>query len=142
MKMEHANLTVRSIDEAVSFLKLAFPGDEVRGEGTMKNDIRCSRWVHFGNDESYVALQENSTHNSRGDVPYVNDGINHVGFVVDELDELMSRMEGAGFSLAPASALNDHPHRRRAYYFDGNGIEWEFVEYLSADPQEKNDYTL
>ena len=31
--MEHANVTVRSIDEAKSFLKLMFPEFEARGEG-------------------------------------------------------------------------------------------------------------
>ena len=32
IRMEHANITVKSIDEAVRFLKLVFPEFEKRGE--------------------------------------------------------------------------------------------------------------
>ena len=31
--MEHANVTVRSADEAMTFLKMVFPEFEIRGEG-------------------------------------------------------------------------------------------------------------
>ncbi len=33
-------------------------------------------------------------------------------------------------------------HRTRIYFLDGTGTEWEFVEYLSEDPAERNDYSL
>ena len=36
----------------------------------------------------------------------------------------------------------EHPHRRRKYFFDADGIEWEFVEYASGDPAQRNDYSL
>jgi hypothetical protein len=36
----------------------------------------------------------------------------------------------------------DHPHRLRAYFYDEDGIEWEFIEYLSNNPSERNDYTF
>lgn len=53
----------------------------------------------------------------------------------------MARLSAAGFEAADASALDGHPHRRRVYYEDGNGIAWEFVQYLSEDPDECNDYS-
>ncbi len=141
MKMEHANITVKSIDEAVKFLKLAFPEGLERGSGAMHGDPRLGQWVHFGTDEHYVALQENSQHSGKHDVTYTHDGINHIGFAVEDLDQLIVRMQREGYELSAASAMDSHPHRRRAYIFDGNGVEWEFVEYTSELPEEKNDYS-
>lgn len=100
------------------------------------------RWVHFGTDEHYVALQQNSKPSGREDVTYRNDGINHLGFVVTGLDDIILRAEEAGYELSPVSAMDDHPHRRRAYFFDANGVEWELVEYLSDEVSERNDYKL
>jgi hypothetical protein len=37
---------------------------------------------------------------------------------------------------------NAHPHRRRLYFYDPEGNDWEFVQYLSQDPAERNDYRL
>lgn len=140
MKMEHANITVKSIDEAVRFLGTAFPESVIRGEGHIHGDADQGRWVHFGTDQHYVALQENSAHTPHRDVTYTSDGINHLGFVVEGLDDLISRMTVAGYKVTAASALEGHPWRRRAYFYDGNGVEWEFIEYLSDKPEERNDY--
>ena len=37
---------------------------------------------------------------------------------------------------------NSHPFRKRVYFNDAEGNDWEFVEYLSQDPLERNDYEL
>ena len=37
---------------------------------------------------------------------------------------------------------NFHPFRKRVYFNDAEGNDWEFVEYLSQDPLERNDYEL
>ena len=37
---------------------------------------------------------------------------------------------------------NAHPHRKRVYFNDREGNDWEFVQYLSDDPADRNDYTL
>jgi hypothetical protein len=37
---------------------------------------------------------------------------------------------------------NHHPHRQRVYFLDPEGNDWEFVQYFSADPAERNDYEL
>ena len=60
MKMEHANITVQSIDEAFRFLQVAFPAATVRGAGAMFDDEKLGRWVHFGTEDNYLALQENA----------------------------------------------------------------------------------
>ena len=138
MKLEHANITVPSTEEARRFLGTAFPEFRVRGQGLLGGT--SGTWVHFGDDDTYVALQENKQHSARSDVNYTNDGINHLGFVIDDMDGLLERMEGKGYTPSAGSDLEGHPHRKRAYFFDKNGFEWEFVEYLSEIPSEKNLY--
>lgn len=138
--IEHANITVRSTEEAKRFLRTAFPDFRVRGKGFLQGGKSSGTWVHFGNDETYLALQQNTEHAVRSDVSYTNDGINHLGFVIDDVDGLVSRMSEAGYQLTAASAMEGHPYRKRAYFLDKNGFEWEFVEYLSNDPAGKNLY--
>ena len=141
MNLEHANMTVASIDESVRFLSLVFPESRVRGGGAIHGDPERGRWVHFGDDEHYIALQENLPHTARQDVTYANDGINHLGFVVEGLDDIQARLKAAGYEMTPVSVMTGHPYRRRAYFFDGNGVEWELVEYLSEVAGERNDYS-
>ncbi len=140
MKLEHANITVASTEEAQRFLGAAFPDFRIRGQGSLGGGESAGTWVHFGDDDSYVALQQNGSHSGRSDVTYTNDGINHIGFKIDDMDALLERMEREGYKPTDASSLNGHPYRRRAYFRDKNGFEWEFVQYLSDDPAEKNRY--
>lgn len=122
MLLEHANLTVRSIDESVRFLKTAFPECHIRGGGVVDG----RRWVHVGTDDTYIALNESGESRSAGDL------FNHLGYVVDDVDGLADRMQAAGYRegfIAPP-----HPHRKRRYFYDADEVEWEFVEYLSDDP--------
>src|SRR5215472_11271233 len=51
VRLEHANLTVRDVEEAIRFLQTAFPEFRVRGEGKSQDG---SRWVHIGTDEMVV----------------------------------------------------------------------------------------
>ena len=74
------------------------------------------------------------------DTTYTNDGINHLGFRIEGMDGLVTRMAEAGYEPTPASDLDGHPHRRRVYFFDANRVEWEFIEYLWADREERNAY--
>ena len=67
------------------------------------------------------------------------DLFNHLGYVVDDVDGLADRMQSAGYRegfIAPA-----HPYRKRRYFYDADEVEWEFVEYLSDDPAQRNDYS-
>lgn len=130
MYLEHANIRVQSIDASVRFLTAAFPEFKIRGRG--ETDGRP--WVHIGTDDTYIALDE-STENRTARGP-----LNHLGFVVDDVDALADRLQAAGYQedfIAPA-----HPHRKRRYFLDADDIQWEFVEYLSDDPSERNDYSI
>ena len=137
IRMEHANLSVRHFDESVRFLKAAFPDFEVRREGL--NNGR--RWIHIGTDETYLALNEASVEAEERWVPYEGKpGVNHLGFEVDDVEALRERLAAAGFR--DSTYPNNHPHRKRVYFYDSDGNDWEFVEYFSDDPAERNDYEL
>ena len=128
--LEHANLRVKNIDEAIKFLKTALPNFKVRGEGAAGGN----RWVHIGTDYSYLALNEDPREPVRQ-----GPGLNHIGFVIDDSEAVRARLEKAGYRegfIPPES----HPHHKRIYFHDGNNMEWEFVQYFSDDPAERNDY--
>jgi catechol 2,3-dioxygenase-like lactoylglutathione lyase family enzyme len=111
----------------------------VRGGGETDHGDWADRWVHLGTDELYVALNETTLvrkveRNSREET-----GTNHVGFIVDNVEELTRKYEAAGFKCAP---IDEPPARKRLYVTDHDALTWEFVEYLSADPAVRNDYSV
>ena len=134
--MEHANVTVRSADEAMTFLKMVFLEFEIRGEGRSET----KRWIHFGTDQTYIALEEMVSPTESDRKPYKDDGINHIGWVVDDLEGIRDKAIAAGYRTGELRLEGDGPHRTRVYIFDSVGNEWEFVEYLSESPSERNVY--
>lgn len=137
-RLEHANLVVRDVEAMIAFLQTAFPDFSVRGSGP---NLQGSRWVHVGNDETYLALNEAGHEPAETWVPYGGKpGTNHLGFVVDDAEGLRKRMREAGY--CDTTFPNAHPHRTRVYFHDPEGNDWEFVQYLSDDPAERNDYEI
>lgn len=130
MYLEHANLSVGSIDAMLKFLTAAFPECRVRGRGEQDG----VPWAHVGVDNSYVALTEVGR-----PAPEVGD-LNHLGYVVDDVEAVAQRLAAAGFREGFQSP--PHPFRKRRYFHDSDDREWEFVEYLSDDPAQRNDYSL
>ena len=56
------------------------------------------------------------------------------------MEALRARLAEANY---PDSTVpNQHPHRKRVYFHDPEGNDWEFVQYFSDDPLERNDYEL
>jgi catechol 2,3-dioxygenase-like lactoylglutathione lyase family enzyme len=134
MKLEHANLSVSSIDAMTRFITSAFPDFAIRGEGV---DDFGRPWRHVGNQDFYLALQAVERMHERrpyGDVA----GLNHLGWEVEDSSALCDRMQEAGF--APNMHYDDHPARRRVYFFDPEGNDWEFIQYLTDDPAARNSY--
>jgi catechol 2,3-dioxygenase-like lactoylglutathione lyase family enzyme len=124
-RLEHANLSVRDIDETITFLQTALPQLVVRADRRGPDGVR---WVHIGTDDHYIAIS---------DLP---PRFNHLGFEVDDADAVRERLEAAGYTNTIVST--DHPARVRMYFDDAEGAEWEFVQYLSDDPATRNDYDL
>jgi len=135
--MEHANLHVRHFDEAVRFLKTAFPDFRVRDE-SVRDGLRS---MHIGTDETYIALSETMVDRNPDLKPYDGrPGVNHLGYEVDDVDGLQVRLSAAGFR--DSTYPNNHPHRKRVYFYDADGNDWEFVQYFTDNPAERNDYEL
>ena len=137
IRLEHANMVVRNIDDTVRFLTAALPEFRIRREGLNEGQ----RWMHIGTDDTYIALNEASDEPAEKWVPYDGKpGINHLGYEVDDVEALRDRLAAAGFK--DSTYPNNHPHRKRVYFHDADGNDWEFVQYFSDDPAERNDYEL
>ena len=74
-----------------------------------------------------------------GQPVYSEFGVNHIGFVVDDLDGIDQRLQSKGYP-SDSAFQEEGEFRRRHYYKDGNGMEWEFVEYLSEEVALRNNY--
>lgn len=134
-RLEHANLAVRDIDGMVKFIETAFPDFKIRAEGTHNG----TRWLHVGTENSYLALNEATGKPNEPWHPYSGrPGLNHLGYEVDDADALRARMLAAGYR--DSTVPNDHPFRKRVYFYDPEGNDWEFVQYFSDDPAERNAY--
>jgi catechol 2,3-dioxygenase-like lactoylglutathione lyase family enzyme len=137
-RLEHANLIVRDIDAMLHFLQTAFPEFRIRRDHC---DPDGSRWVHIGTDETYIALTQSTAEPQQRWEPYAGvPGVNHLGYEVDDTEALRQRLLAAGYE--ESTVPNRHPHRKRVYFYDGDGNDWEFVQYLSGDPAQRHDYEL
>ena len=132
-QIEHANVNVSSIETAIKFFQTAFPHFRIRGSGG-----DAWRWVHIGTDDTYICLNGNPEQNPELRSGHRGYGFNHIGFIVDDADALRERMLQAGYQEAYKVA--PHPFRKRVYFHDPDGNEYEFVEYLSDNPAERNRY--
>jgi catechol 2,3-dioxygenase-like lactoylglutathione lyase family enzyme len=138
IRLDHANLIVRDLDAVVRFLRTALPDFRVRGQGTTGQG---RRWLHLGNDTTYVALQEAAEEPAEPFEPYGDrPGLNHLGFEVDDAEAVRARLRAAGYR--DSTVPNAHPHRRRVYFRDAEGNDWEFVQYLTEAPALRHDYAL
>ena len=130
--MEHANISVTDLDATLKFLQTAMPDFDLRHDSGPGPD----RWVHIGNETTYVCLNQMDD-TDKSYVP-ASPGINHIGFAVDDADALHARMLAAGYR--EGYIPEPHPHRKRVYFLDNDGMEYEFVQYYSDDPKKKNAY--
>jgi len=129
-QIEHANIRVKDIDQTVKFLTTALLNFIVRGGNTSEGN----RWLHVGTDSTYLALSERSCDEQNRELDLI-----HIGFVVDDVDAVRQRLEQAGYS--EGMVVDPHPYRKRIYFLDNNNMEWEFVEYFSDNPSERNEYS-
>ena len=137
-QLEHANLCVSDIDGMIKFLQTALPDFFIRHDET---DNDGDRWVHIGNEKTYIALNNSTQKKSSDWTPYSGKpGVNHLGYMVDSVKQVRSRLLAAGY--IESTVENNHPFRKRLYFHDSEGRDWEFVEYLSENLEEKNNYTL
>ena len=136
--LEHANVTVPDIDASIEFLLTLEPNFQVRHDEQPKDSYR---WAHIGSDQFYIALQEPelgtqapyADHKS-----YRNFGVNHLAWVVEDFEATKKRLLDKGYELVMDAT--PHPHRKRAYFHDNAGGEWEIIGYNTSNPAERNAY--
>jgi catechol 2,3-dioxygenase-like lactoylglutathione lyase family enzyme len=122
-RLEHINIAVTDARATAQVLASLF-GWTIRWEGeAMDNGYS----VHVGNDETYIALYSPAHPMTEGAEKYTRYGaMNHIGLVVDDLDEAEAAVRAAGYSVH--SHADYEPGRR--FYFDGpDGVEFELVCY-------------
>jgi catechol 2,3-dioxygenase-like lactoylglutathione lyase family enzyme len=118
--IDHVNLSVRDLDASVEFYcRLLGVERKERGEN---NGVR---WCILGTkDRFYVCFFE-----VKDGVYRPNDvHVNHVGFVVDDMDETVRRIHDLGFKLQFNDAPVQWPRSRSAYVADPVVILIEFTD--------------
>src|SRR5262245_19357066 len=119
--IDHVNLSVRDLDKSIDFYSRLLGIDiKERGEG---NGVR---WCILGeHDRFYVCFFEvpNGGPCKPGDIH-----VNHVGFVVDDMDETVRRIHDLGLRLAFNDSTVQWPRSKSAYVRDPDGIEIEFTD--------------
>lgn len=131
--LEHANITVNNLQEAIRFFQSAFPHFKVRGGG---NDMR--EWIHIGDDDTYIAINQAKQRDLKVDKNYDKIGINHLGFVVQDVEKIANNLLSCGYKRDFPKEVEQF--RIRDYFADADGNQYEFVQYLSDKPEEKNAY--
>lgn len=132
--LEHANITVNNIQEAINFFQTAFPHFKIRGGG---NDTR--EWVHLGDSDTYIAINQAKYSDLKANKNYDTLGINHMGFVVENVEEIAQNLLDAGYKRDYPKQVEQF--RIRDYFADADGNQFEFVQYLSELPEERNNYS-
>ena len=132
--LEHVNMVSSNVDLTVEFLLTAMPEWYIRGEGT---SAKCLRWLHIGDSETYIAIEDRGIGEKSNHITYHHTGVNHIGIVVENIEEVISRMRAKGYKEGMHSL--DHPSRLRYYFFDHDDVEYEFVSYHEG--MDKNDYS-
>ena len=135
MHLEHINLVVSDLNAMLNFYRAAFPHWRVRDQGRGEWHGKPRTWLHFGDDYQYIAMSDHGEGENRRLAGH-QVGLAHFAYVTHNLDAVIERLQQAGYPLA--SAGDNEPHRRNAYFIDPAGFEVEFVEYLSDLPSERN----
>lgn len=137
IRLEHVNLVVNDIHTTLVFLQTAFPDWRIRGKGESDWYGTMRPWLHLGTDDYYITLNQGNgepNRNLKGHAP----GLAHIGFCVDDLDSISTRLQNKGYEIATIGA--DHPYRKTLYFIEPAGFEFEFIQYLTEAPEERNLY--
>ena len=135
MYLEHVNLVVTDISAMLQFYRAAFPHWRIRDEGHGDWYGKPRKWLHFGDDNHYLALSDHGVGNNRN-LSGHNVGFAHFAYVTNNLDAVIARLHNAGHAIANPGSIE--PYRKNVYFIDPAGFEVEFVEYLSDIPSERN----
>ena len=127
MFLEHVNLTTSDLERSIAFYTALF-GWTVRWRGEATGEESTVPAAHVGDDRCYVAIFE-SENAGRAPFDYERSGLNHMGFVVDDLEATRARALALGATI---HFEPDYAPGRRFYVCDPDGIELELVAYDTA----------
>ena len=117
--IEHTNISVTDPHRSADLFQQLL-GWKIRWEGASMNN---GHTIHVGDEDTYLALYtgEHVTGDYSKGQP-----LNHVGFLVDDLDAAERIVVQHG--LKPFGH-DDYEPGKRFYFFDWDGIEFEVVSY-------------
>jgi len=117
--IEHTNISVTDPQRSADLFQQLL-GWKIRWEGASMNN---GHTIHVGDENTYLALYtgEHVTGDYSKGQP-----LNHVGFLVDDLDAAERIVVQHG--LKPFGH-DDYEPGKRFYFFDWDGIEFEVVSY-------------
>lgn len=121
MFLEHVNLTVSDLDRSIAFYSDLLDL-HVRWKGPVDGD---RLGAHVGDDHCYLALFQ-AAEATPVRLDYARPGVNHFGFVVEDLDDARRRLDRLG---AVVHHQADYEPGRRIYFLDPDGHEVELVAY-------------
>lgn len=128
-------MVVNDISTTLSFYQVAFPHWKIKRQGQSDWYGKTRNWVHFGDDYQYLTFNDNGIGENRN-LSSHQVGLAHIGFVTNNLDALIERLEIAGFNNLKKGRIDQF--RKNEYFLDLDGFEVEFVEYFSDNPAERN----
>ena len=121
--LEHINYSTPDPAKTAAWMADVF-GWKIRWQGPA---LETGFSMHVGDDARYLALYKPSTNlKPVGDTYSRKGGLNHIGVVVDNLDETEENVKSAGFT--PVSHADYEPGRR-LYFYDDAGVEFEVITY-------------
>lgn len=126
MFLEHINLTVSDLNRSIDFYSRVF-GFTVRWQGQSNNGKPAA---HVGDDRCYLALflaRDTTPHQRKS---YDSIGLNHFGFVVEDIDAIKRRLSEAGITHHSEQTYDPGRH---VYFLDPDGIEVELVQYAEHE---------
>lgn len=135
--LEHINLVVSNIEQALKFYQAAFPHWSIRGGGTNEWNGKSRNWLHFGDDYQYLAFNDNGVDENR-DLSGHQIGLAHFAYVTSDIKGVIQRLAQAGFTVDKEGPEDEY--RSNVYFIDPSGYEVEFVEYYSDVLAHRNRY--
>ena len=121
MYLEHVNITVSDLGRSIEFFCRLFDF-HIRWQGSIQGNVPAA---HVGDDRFYIAMFQATQEEARS-MDMARVGINHAGFVVDDLTVMRQRLKELGVEL---SGEADYETSRSLYFLDPDGITVELVEY-------------
>ena len=123
VKLEHINISVSNPQNTATLLETLFDW-KIRWQGP---SMLGGYTVHVGTDEDYISLYcSDESKPKLQESDRISGGFNHVGVVVDNLDEIEQRVINSGIKT---HSHQDYEPGRRFYFTDEDGVEFEVVSY-------------